>query len=80
VNDLIGVHQVAGIIGKSEQWVRRLATWGAIKAERVGRTWVFKREDIDIYTRVVSGATSSARDTDTTGTEPVGDAIIQQSE
>ena len=48
---LMDVHDVAKYIGLSEFTIRRLAKEGALPAAKFGRSYRFKRDDIDGYMR-----------------------------
>lgn len=56
----MNVEQTAEYVGLSAYTVRRLAKEGALPAAKIGRSYRFKREDIDEYVRTrYKGATDA---------------------
>lgn len=46
---VLTANEVAQLINRSMPTARRLLIQGKIKGEKVGRDWVVKREDVNVY-------------------------------
>jgi hypothetical protein len=47
--EILGAHEVAGILGCSRRWATALLGSGRLDSRRVGRAWVTTRGDLDAY-------------------------------
>lgn len=47
--ELLSSADVADLLDCSIQWANRLARWGRIPAQRVGKNWAFHRSDVLEY-------------------------------
>jgi excisionase family DNA binding protein len=54
-SDLVGTGKAAELLGVSENRVRQLINSGQLPAERIGRTFVIRRRDLDVFAALPPG-------------------------